>query len=121
MSTMLYSKVNSTISNMFFGSTSISITFLGRIFFMVTTIFCLSFGCLSKVSQKAKKDKIIDCDFKNVSNSYRLSHSWENDSTIPFSQKRIIYFNASKSNIATLLCYDYDLSLIHISEPTRPY
>ncbi len=111
MSTILYSKVSSTISNMFFGSTSISITFSGRIFIIVTTIFCLSFGCHSKVSQKAKKDKIIDCDFTNVSNSYRLSHSWENDSTIHFSRKSIIYFNASKSNIATLPCYDYNIRL----------
>ena len=51
MSTTLYSLASSTICNMFFGSNSISITFLGRIFFVVTTIFCLSFGCHSKVSQ----------------------------------------------------------------------
>ena len=95
MSTILYSEVNSTISNMFFGSTSISIIFLGRIFFVATTIFCLTLGCHSKVNHTAKREKIIDCDFKNVSNSYRLSHSWENDSTIQFSQK--------KSDILTLL------------------
>ena len=102
MSNTLYSLVNSTISNMLFVSTSISLVFFGRIFFIVTTIFGLTFGCHSKVNQKAEKENIMDCDFKNVSNSYRLSHSWENDSTIQFSQKRIRYFNASKSNIATL-------------------
>ena len=112
MSTTLYSLASSTICNMFFGSNSISITFLGRIFFIVTTIFCLSFGCHSKVSQKPKKENIIDCDFNNVSNSYRLSHSWENDSTNQSSQKRIRYFNASKSNIATLPCYDYNTRLL---------
>ena len=111
MSTILYSEVNSTISNMFFGSTSISIIFLGRIFFVVTTIFSLTLGCHSKVNHTTKREKIIDCDFKNVSNSYRLSHSWENDSTIHFSQKRIIYFSASKCNIATLPCYDYNTRL----------
>ena len=105
MNIRLYLLVNSTISNMFFGSTSKNIIFFGRIFFVVTTIFCLTLGCHSKVNQKAKKEKIIDCDFKNLSNSYRLSHSWENDSTIQFSQKRIRYFNASKSNIATLPCF----------------
>ena len=87
MSTILYSEVNSTISNMFFGSTSISIIFLGRIFFVVTTIFSLTLGCHSKVNHTTKREKIIDCDFKNVSNSYRLSHSWENDSTIHFLKK----------------------------------
>ena len=111
MNIRLYLLVNSTISNMFFGSTSKNIIFFGRIFFVVTTIFCLTLGCHSKVNQKAKKEKIIDCDFKNLSNSYRLSHSWENDSTIQFSQKRIRYSNASKSNIATLSCYDYNIRL----------
>ena len=95
MNIRLYLLVNSTISNMFFGSTSKNIIFFGRIFFVVTTIFCLTLGCHSKVNQKAKKEKIIDCDFKNLSNSYRLSHSWENDSTIQFSQK--------ESDILTLL------------------
>ena len=117
MSTTLYSLASSTICNMFFGSNSISITFLGRIFFIVTTIFCLTLGCHSKVNHKAKREKIIDCDFKNVSNSYRLSHSWDNDSTIRFSQKRIIYFNASKSNIATLPCYDYNIRLFRNLNP----
>ena len=117
MSNILHSLVNSTISNMFFGSTSISIIFLGRIFFVVTTIFCLTLGCHSKVNHIAKREKVIDCDFKNVSNSYRLSHSWENDSTIRFSQKRIIYFNASKSNIATLPCYDYNIRLFQNLSP----
>ena len=117
MSIILYSEVNSTISNMFFGSTSISIIFLGRIFFVVTTIFCLTLGCHSKVNHTTKREKIIDCDFKNVSNSYRLSHSWDNDSTIRFSQKRIIYFNASKSNIATLPCYDYNIRLFRNLNP----
>ena len=102
---------------MLFVSTSISLVFFGRIFFIVTTIFCLTFGCHSKVNQKAKKENIIDCDFKNVSNSYRLSHSWENDSTIKFSQKRIRYFNASKSNIATLPCYDYNTRLFQNLSP----
>ena len=102
---------------MLFVSTSISLVFFGRIFFIVTTIFCLTFGCHSKVNQKAKKENIIDCDFKNVSNSYRLSHSWENDSTIQFSQKRIRYFNASKSNIATLPCYDYNIRLFRNLNP----
>ena len=88
MNTPLYSLVNSCLSNMFLESTSKSIIFFGRIFFVVTTIFCLTLGCHSKVNQKAKKEKIIDCDFKNLSNSYRLSHSWENDSTIQFSQKK---------------------------------
>ena len=111
MNIRLYLLVNSTISNMFFGSTSKNIIFFGRIFFVVTTIFCLTLGCHSKVNQKAKKEKIIDCDFKNLSNSYRLSHSWENDSTIQFSQKRIRYFNASKSNMATLPCYEYNIRL----------
>ena len=117
MSTTPYSLVSSTICSMFFGSNSISITFLGRIFFVVTTIYCLSFGCHSKVSQKPKKENIIDCDSKNVSNSYRLSHSWENDSTIQFSQKRIRYFNASKSNMATLPCYDYNIRLFQNLSP----
>ena len=102
---------------MLFVSTSISLVFFGRIFFIVTTIFCLTFGCHSKVNQKAEKENIIDCDFKNVSNSYRLSHSWENDSTIQFSQKRIRYFNASKSNIATLPCYDYNIRLFQNLSP----
>ena len=70
-----------------------------------------------KVSQKAKKENIIDCDFENVSNSYRLSHSWENDSTLQFSQQRIIYFNASKPNIATLPCYDYNIMLFQNLSP----
>ena len=82
MNIRLYLLVNSTISNMFFGSTSKNIIFFGRIFFVVTTIFCLTLGCHSKVNQKAKKEKIIDCDSKNVSNSYRLSHSWR--MTLPF-------------------------------------
>ena len=33
---------------------------LGRIFFVVTTLFGLTFNCHSKVNQKAKKKKIID-------------------------------------------------------------
>ena len=117
MSNTLYSLVNSIISNMLFVSTSISLVFFGRISFIVTTIFCLTFGCHSKVNQKAEKENIIDCDFKIVSNSYRLSHSWENDSTIQFSQKRIRYFNASKSNIATLPCYDYNIRLFQNLSP----
>ena len=63
MSTRLYSLVKSTISNILFVSTYISIVFLGRIFFNVTTIFCLTLGCHAKVNQKTKKEKIIDCDF----------------------------------------------------------
>ena len=125
MRTTLYSLVNSTINNMLFVSISISLVFFGGIFFFMTTIFCLTLACHSKVNQKAKKEKIIDCDFKNVSNFYRLSHSRENDSTIQFSQKRIRYFNASKSNIATLSCYDYNtrlfqnLSLKFLSNTSR--
>ena len=111
MNTPLYSLVNSCLSNMFFESTSKSIIFFGRIFFVVTTIFCLTLRCHSKFNQKAKKEKIVDCDFKNLSNSYRLSHSWENDSTIQFSQNRIRYFNAAKSNMATLPCYEYNIRL----------
>ena len=72
MNTPLYLLVNSTISNMFFGSTSKNIIFFGRIFFVVTTIFCLTLGCHSKVNQKAKKEKIIDCEFKNVKSFNRL-------------------------------------------------
>ena len=75
----------------------------------MTTVFCLTLGCHSKGNQKAIKEKIIDCGFKNVSNSYRISHSWEKDSTIQFSQQRIRYSNASKCNIATLPCYDYNI------------
>ena len=48
-----------------------------------------------KINQKDKKGKIIDCDFKNVSNSYRLSQSWENKSTIGFLK--------IESDISTLL------------------
>ena len=89
MSNALYSLVNSTISNMLFVSTSISLVFFGRIFFIVTTIFCLTFGCHSKVNQKAEKENIIDYDFKNVYNSYRLSHSCDNVSTIYFLKKEL--------------------------------
>ena len=95
MNTTLYSLVNSTISNMLFVSTSISLVFFGRIFFIVTTIFCLTVGCHSKANPKAEKENIIDCDFKNVSNSYRLSHSWENDYHSIISKK--------ESDILTLL------------------
>ena len=91
--------------------------FFGRILFVVATLFCFTSGCHSKLNQRDKKEKIIDCDFKNVSNSYRLPHSWENKSTIPFSQKRIRYFNASKSNIATLPCYDYNIRLFQNLNP----
>ena len=52
-----------------------------------------------------------------MSNSYRLSNSLENESTIPFSQKRIRYFNASKSNITTLPCYDYNIRLFQNLSP----
>ena len=90
MSTRLYSLASYTICNMFFGSTSISIILLGRIFFVVTTVFCLTLGYHSKVSQKARKEKTIDCGFKNVSNSYRLLHSWENDHSI-LSKKYYIF------------------------------
>ena len=95
MSNTLHSLVNSTISNMLFVSTSISLVFFGRIFFIVTTIFCLTFGCHSKVNQKAEKENIIDCDFKNVSNSYRLSTHGR--MTLPFN------FLKKESDILTLL------------------
>ena len=55
MDIMLYSTANTTIRNMFFW----------QIFIIVTTLFDLTLGCHSKGKQKAKKEKIIDCGFKN--------------------------------------------------------
>ena len=69
------------------------------------------------MDQKAKKEKIIDCNFKNVSNSYGSSHSWENKTADHFSQKRITVFNASKPNIAALPCYDYNIRLYENLSP----
>ena len=56
----------------------------GRIFFVVTTLNCLTLGCHSKVNQKSKKEKTIHCEFRIVTNSYGLSYSWENDTIILF-------------------------------------
>ena len=83
----------------------------------MSAIFCLTLSCHSKVIQKAKKEKIIDCNFKNVSNSYGSSHSWENKTADHFSPKRITFFNASKPNIATLPCYDYNIRLYENLSP----
>ena len=88
MSNTLHSLVNSTIINMFLKHLNKNYIFVKNILRCDHNIF-LTLGCHSKVNQRTENEKIFDFDFENVSNSYRLSHSCENDSTIQFSQKRM--------------------------------
>lgn len=81
---------------------------LGRLFFVVATFLCFTLGFHSKVNEKDKKEKLIECNFKNVLKIVTFLGEWIYHS---FSQKRSRYFNASKSNISNFSCNDYDIRL----------
>ena len=89
--------------------------FLGKIVFIIKTLCCVTLGCHSKVNQKVEKEKINDCSLKNVTNFYGIPYSGSNETTNYFPEKRIRFFNASKPNIASLPCYDFNIRLFEIS------
>ena len=75
--------------------------FLRNILVAINALISFILCCQSKV-KPIKREKIIECIYKNVTNHQDHSYLVENGTTNYFSHKKLEYFSASKPNIATL-------------------
>ena len=94
--------------------------FIGKLFVIISVLFSFALACHSKGNRKAT-EKIIEneCNFINVSDSHELSYQKQGYTENPISQKKYVFFNASKPNIATLPCYKNKVKLFEFSTDLR--
>ena len=96
--------------------------FIGKLFVVLNVLFCFTLACHSKGNKKAIEEisQFYNiCNFINVSDSHDLSYQKHGYIENPISQKKYVFFNASKPNIATLPCYKNKVKLFEFSNDLR--